>query len=222
MSTYPLVINGNTQTEIESFDSNHDKKIISLIAVSALTLSRPASSQVEQYPITPNDSKYSDKPDYIYTHFPGQVKLSDSQIKEISLNQAITQKQFFGSYTSQLQKATETLIGTSENIRVYVNSALTENIFINGISSSENAIIDNKEHVEGMDDNMLVDKLLEQRNRLEKNGFITGISLAGLSLILPLFFPIITYANTIPTSLMFLSLPGFVFIRKKLRGENDV
>lgn len=59
-------------------------------------------------------------------------------------------------------------------------------------------------------------ELQEQRNNFEKQSIVVGFSLASFCLILSLL-TIIPWGASVPASVMFLSLSGFMFMRKRLR-----
>lgn len=63
------------------------------------------------------------------------------------------------------------------------------------------------------------EKLLSHRNDIEKYGMFIGSLLGIATLMIPLFFSV-EFVTVAPATLLFFSLPVFVYMRKQLRGSN--
>ncbi|MFF2179443.1 hypothetical protein ACFVT8_23770 [Lysinibacillus sp. NPDC058147] len=73
--------------------------------------------------------------------------------------------------------------------------------------------------VQTEEDVTMTNKLIMHQNKVENIGFYGGLFSGIAMLTMPLFYNI-QWQATIPTTLLFLSLPMFTFIRKKLKEDN--
>ncbi|TKA02504.1 hypothetical protein FA950_20765 [Bacillus thuringiensis] len=100
----------------------------------------------------------------------------------------------------------------------------TENEGINRVTLFTNRPADS-ENVSHSDikkeDLNMNNQLVLQRNKVEKAGIVTGITLTLASLSIPIFTSIPLTAM-LPGATMFLSLSGLMLLRKKLRGTERV
>lgn len=97
------------------------------------------------------------------------------------------------------------------NIRI-IQKSLMDKIGIHSVTIEESKV---KE--ESLD---MHEKLLSHRNNIEKYGMFMGSLLGTATLMISLFFSV-EFAAVAPATLLFFSLPVFVFMRKQLRGDNQ-
>lgn len=84
----------------------------------------------------------------------------------------------------------------------------------------DNFINNDKEERVNKEELGMYNELILKREKLENKGIWTGIILAIITSLIPLLTSI-EWAAILPGITMFLSLTGFMLIRKKLRGNED-
>ncbi|OPA18219.1 hypothetical protein [Bacillus cereus] len=131
------------------------------------------------------------------------------------INQQVISKQFDLGVQVELQP-----LETKQNEGIRRAIVLTSKPLVSQLDTDNMTTVSNHTNLKREDVNMY-NKLVLQRDKFEKNGVITGIVLAATTLSIP-FFTSIEWKAMVPGAAMFLSLSGFMLLRRKLRGaEND-
>lgn len=109
--------------------------------------------------------------------------------------------------------------GSTEIKTVYLSKNISKSqIFMETFSASSD-IINIEKGINERGGVKMTEKLLKTRDQIENAGVYLGFVLAFVTFLLPLFTPIPLNA-IIPGTLMFLSLPIFVYIRKWVRRDD--
>lgn len=103
----------------------------------------------------------------------------------------------------------ETLID-SDNMNIHINISYDGN----GISIFDRSIIEDSLEKE----KETMEQLIAHRDKIEKVGIVSGMSLGTITLI-PSMLSMIEWAATIPASILFFSVPLLILLRKKTRGD---
>lgn len=67
---------------------------------------------------------------------------------------------------------------------------------------------------------VMYEKLLQTRDQFEQSGIYLGLGLATVTLSTSLFTPL-NFSTVVPGALLFLSLPAFVVLRRKIRRDKN-
>ncbi|WP_028392713.1 hypothetical protein [Bacillus cihuensis] len=216
-AAYIELINGQAEVELEpSTEYSVDKKIVKIIAISCIAAVGSSTVQTFPSPTQKLENVLGIDKNYISSN---NFKDSYPIIENLkTFNQTKIQNQFVRSFIPQTSY-NEIVLENLNGISIAFNNTFEQ---LNSIISPSDDKINNKENVEERNETMLYNKMIEKRNKFEKSAMVHGVFLALVTLSLSFLIPVFSFAASVPTSVMFLSIPGFMALRRYMRGENDV